>query len=154
MLYVWKDVLNNALLVQIDKFRLECLGILAELSCVRSTVLIKMYEKSTEEMFSFEGIVYLLVSMILSISGQTTLQVVWMVPFTSHPTSNFVYNASSSVAALALGLETVYNQSILPGHVFKYVLLYIVSDIYIVLGHDPFYMLIEFGSGVRVPAKV
>ncbi|XP_052248271.1 guanylate cyclase 2G-like [Dreissena polymorpha] len=50
---------------------------------------------------------------------QTTLQVVWMVPFTSHPTASFVHNASSSVAALALGLETIRNESILPGHVIN-----------------------------------
>lgn len=56
---------------------------------------------------------------ISEVYGQTTIQAVWMVPFTSHPTANFVYNASSSVAALALGLQTVYNQTILPGHVFK-----------------------------------
>ncbi|XP_053384831.1 atrial natriuretic peptide receptor 1-like [Mercenaria mercenaria] len=64
-------------------------------------------------------IVCLFSSTILCISGQTTLQAVWMVPFTSHPTSSFVYNASSSVAALALGIQTVYKQSILPGHVFN-----------------------------------
>ncbi|XP_060604135.1 atrial natriuretic peptide receptor 1-like [Ruditapes philippinarum] len=57
--------------------------------------------------------------MINHIFGQTLLQAVWMVPFTSHPTSSFFYNASSSVSALALGLQTVYNQSILPGYVFN-----------------------------------
>lgn len=53
------------------------------------------------------------------IPGQTILQVVWMVPYSSYYKNAFVYNASSSVAALALGIETVYNQSILPGYIFK-----------------------------------
>lgn len=49
------------------------------------------------------------------------LQVVWMVPARSHEHTNFAYNASSSVAALALGLETIEKEGILPNHALKYV---------------------------------
>ncbi|XP_052799084.1 atrial natriuretic peptide receptor 1-like [Mya arenaria] len=49
-------------------------------------------------------------------SALTSLQVVWLVPYTSHPDANYVYNASTSVAALALGIETVERMGILPNH--------------------------------------
>ena len=64
-------------------------------------------------------VVLISVLLVAHTYGQTTLQVVWMVPYTSHPESSFKYNASSSVAALALGIKTVQDKSLLPNHVFK-----------------------------------
>ncbi|KAL4224656.1 hypothetical protein ACF0H5_015353 [Mactra antiquata] len=66
------------------------------------------------------GNIFLLTGCLLMfpcfVQTQTILEVVWMVPFTSHPESNYFYNASSSIAALALGVETIYNQSLLPDY--------------------------------------
>lgn len=53
------------------------------------------------------------------INGQTTLQIVWMAPASSHSSANFIYNASSSVAALALGLKYIQENAILPDYVLK-----------------------------------
>lgn len=50
---------------------------------------------------------------------KTALQVVWMLPSKSHTNTNFVHNASSSVAALALGLDKIEREQILSGHVLK-----------------------------------
>jgi len=52
-------------------------------------------------------------------SKKEILQVVWMVPFRSHKNSIYKYNASSSIAALAYGMETVKNETWLPGYELK-----------------------------------
>ena len=57
--------------------------------------------------------------------GRTTLQVIWMVPGTTHTRTNFVHNASSSVAALALGLQKIKQEDILPEHDLKWVHTYL-----------------------------
>lgn len=62
------------------------------------------------------------ISLLSGLCGGNTgnvLQIVWMVPSQSHRHTNFIYNASTSVAALALGLKTVERENILPGHVLK-----------------------------------
>ncbi|KAH3891200.1 hypothetical protein DPMN_015290 [Dreissena polymorpha] len=51
---------------------------------------------------------------LLCQGANKTLQIVWMVPLQEHPKEIFRYNASSSIAALAYGIETVKNESILP----------------------------------------
>lgn len=50
---------------------------------------------------------------------EKTLQAVWMIPGRSHLGSNFIHNASSSVAALALGLKNIKQRNILPGYNIK-----------------------------------
>ena len=68
---------------------------------------------------SYDFYIFLVFLGSRGISAQTTLEVVWMAPSTSHPGTNFAYNASSSVAALALGIQHVETDNIIPGYVMK-----------------------------------
>ncbi|XP_052801553.1 atrial natriuretic peptide receptor 1-like isoform X2 [Mya arenaria] len=68
-------------------------------------------------------IAYTLLMALSSVVAQNdtkeVIQVVWMVPFSSHKDNIFPYNASSSVAAMAYGIETVKNESLLPNYVLN-----------------------------------
>ena len=59
-------------------------------------------------------------TLVVMVTGQT-LQVGWLVPVSSHPTANFPFNASTSIAALALGIETIQNESLLQDYTLKLV---------------------------------
>jgi len=61
----------------------------------------------------------LILTGICAESQKQVLQVVWMAPLRAPRHTNFVYNASSSVAALALGLQTIQRENILPNHDLK-----------------------------------
>ncbi|KAH3790325.1 hypothetical protein DPMN_168523 [Dreissena polymorpha] len=56
---------------------------------------------------------------LLCQGANKTLQIVWMVPLHAYPLEIFRYNASSSIAALAYGIETIKNESILPEYDLK-----------------------------------
>ncbi|XP_045176739.2 guanylate cyclase 2G-like [Mercenaria mercenaria] len=53
---------------------------------------------------------------VTKITSENTLEVIWMVPLKSHKDNVYPYNAASSVAAVARGLEAIRNNSILPDH--------------------------------------
>ena len=59
-------------------------------------------------------------TLVVMVTGQT-LQVGWLVPVSSHPIANFPFNASTSIAALALGIETIQNESLLQDYTLKLV---------------------------------
>ena len=72
--------------------------------------------------FNDRNIVILIICITVAMTtSQTTLQIGWLVPWSSHPTANFPFNASTSIAALALGIETIQNESLLQDYTLKYV---------------------------------
>lgn len=56
---------------------------------------------------------------IISTSCKETIQIVWLVPFSSHPGSIFPHNASQSVGALALGIKRIKDEGVLREYELK-----------------------------------
>ncbi|KAL4224652.1 Retinal guanylyl cyclase 1 [Mactra antiquata] len=70
------------------------------------------------------GIVLCIMATCRTGSGsKKTLQIVWMIPFKTHPGMIFPHNASTSVGALALGIRNIQDDQILPDYELNVTLL-------------------------------